>query len=231
MSLSFWNGIIPLRRRGGGRALARLKPACESLDGRQLLSTLAAAAPVLPVPSASAVANAATTLNALDPTAFAQFQSDLVNAERQSHVTSADARMLVRDEKIIDLTIESDGLDASTTATVVDQVQADVDDAFLETTSPASSWAQEQQGLSQLLAQAAPNQHFSTFFIRDVIDQMKVVARAVRDTSGSNGAVAGEWAALTNDLGPAADTNLGLGAAGLDALQVFYDGQINKFIK
>jgi hypothetical protein len=236
MNLLPWNGIDPLSRRGsrrdaGGRAIVKLKPTCECLDGRQLLSTVAAAKAVLPVPSANAVANATATLNAVSPTAFAKFQSDLVDAEGQSRVTSADGRTLVRDEKIIDLTIESGGLDSSTTSTVVNQVQTDVDNAFLETTLPASSWAQEQQELSQLLAQADPSQHFSSFFIRDVVDQMKVVARAARDTSQFNGAVTGDWAALTNDLGPTPDTNLGSGTAGLDALQIYYNGQVNKFIK
>jgi hypothetical protein len=231
-----WNGIIPWRQPGrqrhfDRRARVKLEPTCESLDSRQLLSTMVAAKAVLPVPSANAVANAAATLSAVSPTGFAKLQSDLAKAEGQSHVTSAEARNLVRDEKIIDLTIESGGLDASTTSTVANQVQSGVDDAFLETTFPASSWAQEEQELSQLLAQADPSQHFSSFFIRDVVDQMKVVARAARDTSQFNDAVTGDWTALTNDLGPTPDTNLGSGAAGLDALKVYYDGQVNKFVK
>ena len=234
MNLLTWNALIPQRRHGqrevSRRPLAKRKPAFESLDGRQLLSTVAGA-PVLPGPSGSAVASAASALNALDPVSFARFQSDLASAEGQSGVTTADARTLIRDEKIIDLAIEADSLDASITSTVVNQVQTDVDNAFLETTAPASSSAKEQEALSQLLAQAAPDQHFSSFFIRDVIDQLNVVARAARNTSQSSNALAGDWAALTNDLGATPDTNLGTGAAGLDALQVYCNGQINNFIK
>jgi hypothetical protein len=204
---------------------------CSTLEGRQLLSTVAGARAVLPVPSATAVETVAATLNALNPTAFARFQSDLTQAESHSRVTSAQVRELARDEKIIDQAIESAGLDANTTSTVLNQVQTDIDDAFLETTSPASSWAQEQQALSQLLDQSDPGTHFSSFFIRDTVDQMKVVARAARDISQFSDAIAGDRAILSKNLGPTPDTNLGTGSADLDPLDTYYDGQVNNFIK
>jgi hypothetical protein len=87
-----WNGILPLRTVGAGRSVRRrasmnARPVCEPLDGRQLLSTVPAVA--LATPPATAVANAATDLNALVPLAFAKFQSDLAKAESHSQVTQA----------------------------------------------------------------------------------------------------------------------------------------------
>ena len=135
MKLLPWNGVIRQHRRAGPRdrdrrPRAKLNPLCEALDDRRMLSTVAA---VLSVPPAPAVATATATLNALNPTAFAQFQTDLAKAESQSRVTSAQVRKLARDEKIIDQTIESYSPDANTTSTVVNEVQTDVDNAFLET--------------------------------------------------------------------------------------------------
>ena len=207
----------------------RVAPRIEALDGRLLLS--AAGAPALPVPSATEVASASVTLNALNPGAFSQFQIDLAKAEGQSRVTLADARKLVRDEKIIDPTIESGNLGPTTTSAVVNAVQTDVDNAFLQSALPASSSAQEQQGLSELLAQADPGQHFSSFFVRDVVNEMKAVARAAAGKSGATDTAAADQATLANDLSQTSDASLGSGAAGLNALQVYYNGQVNKFVK
>ncbi len=227
-----WNGIKRPHRRGAMPSIRRpiftkLRPACESMEDRRLFSTVA----VLPAPSTTDVANAAAVLNALDPTTFAQFQSDLAHAESQSDVTPSQAHKLARDEKIIDQVVESAGLDANTRSTVLNQVQTDADNAFLETTLSASSWTQEQQALSQVLDQDVPSVHFSSFFIRDTINQMKVVARASRDAAPLNDAVTSDWAVLANDLSSTPDTNPAPGAAGLDALQVYYDSQVNNFIK
>jgi hypothetical protein len=63
---------------------------------------VAAVPAVFPVPPATALANPAATLNDLNPSALAQYQTDLAKAESQSRVTSAEARKLARDEKIID---------------------------------------------------------------------------------------------------------------------------------
>jgi septal ring factor EnvC (AmiA/AmiB activator) len=212
---------------GRRRRLMKTNAGCEALDNRQLLSAAAAGHAVLSVPLATAVANAGETLNALNPSAFAQFQSELAKAESQSRVTSAQVRKLARDEKIIDQAIETYSRDANTTSTLLNQVQTDVDDAFLESALPASSWAQEQQGLSQLLEADIPNVHISTFLIRDMIDQAKAVARAAADTAQVNKAVAGDWAALSSGLSP---TNASTASASLDPIEVYYEGQINNFI-
>jgi hypothetical protein len=70
-------------RDSGRRTDTRRRPACETLDGRQLLSTVVA----LPMPSACVAANAAAALEAADPRGFAKFQRDLAQAEGRSHVT------------------------------------------------------------------------------------------------------------------------------------------------
>ena len=57
------NGDVCRRRPCARRGVNRLKPVCEPLDDRQLLSTVAA----LPMPSASVAANAAAALEAADP--------------------------------------------------------------------------------------------------------------------------------------------------------------------
>ena len=60
---------------------------------------------------------------------------------------------------------------------------------------------------------------------------MKVVARAAGDTSQFNNAIAGDWTTLKNDLGSTPDTGLGTVAADLDPVEVYYEGQVNDFIK
>ena len=212
MKLLPWNRLICQRRCGGRqnegrRSFAKRYLLLEPLGDRRLLSTMAA----LPVPSAPAVATAAATLNAVNPTAFGQFQVDLSKAESQSRVTSADVRNLARDEKILDRTIESYSPDANTTPALLNVVGTDVDNSFLESTLPASSWNQNEMELSQLLDQALPTVHISTFVIRDMIDQMKVVARAAAENSQLNDAIANDWGALSTGNGAASVTNLDTG--------------------
>jgi hypothetical protein len=175
MKLVRWNRVIGPRwvsgpRNRSRRPIAKLSLRCEVLGDRLLLTTMAAAPAGLPVPTAAAVASAAATLSALNPTVFAQFQTDLARYESQSRVTPADVRKLARYEKIIDQTIELYSPDANTTSTLLNQVQTNVNGALLDDGLPSSSWAQEQQGLSQLLAQSLPKVHISTFVVRDTID-------------------------------------------------------------
>ncbi len=95
-------------RNGRRRSRTKLSPACEPLDGRQLLSTVPAVA--LATPPATAVANAATDLNAMVPLTFAKFQSDLAKAESHSQVTQAAVSALAQDEADIDQAIDSANL-------------------------------------------------------------------------------------------------------------------------
>ena len=236
MNVLPWNGDFCMRRHrdpqdARRRSLVKLSPSCEALGDRQLLSTLAASSALLSVPAATAVATAAATLNQSDTTAFAQFQTALAKAESQSRVTLAQVKKLARYEKIIDQTIESYSPNANTTSTVLNQVQTDVDNAFVESTLPASSWAQEQQELSQLLNEALPSVHISSFVIRATIDRMKVVARAAGNASHFIDMGGGDWTSSFDDLGSFSDTSAGTVSANLDPVEVFYEGQVNNFIK
>src|SRR5690348_13307919 len=113
MDSSRWHGGDARHHSGAGhrtrgRDSIRVKPACEALDGRQLLSMVAAPA-VLPTPSAVAVANAAAELEALDPSEFARLQGELAQAEGHSRVTAAEAGKLAQDEAALDQAIETLG--------------------------------------------------------------------------------------------------------------------------
>jgi hypothetical protein len=221
----------PVGQSSRRRRRTKLSVECEALDSRQLLSIVAVTPALLSVPAATTVATAETTLNGSDPTAFAQFQTALARAESQSHVTLTQVRKLARSEKIIDQTIESYSLDANTEAALLNQVQTDVDDAFLESSLPAPAWAQKQQELSQMLGQALPSVHISSFVIRATIDQMKAVARAAGSTSQFSDIGGGDWTALLNDLESTPDTSVGSVSANLDPVEVYYEAHVNDFIK
>jgi hypothetical protein len=135
-----------------GRASTRLKPACEPLDGRQLLSTVATAPAVLPTPPATAVANAAADLSALDPTTFAQYQAEMAKAEGHSRVTVAQARKLAQDEAAIDQAVDAAGLDANTTSGDINRSQDWISTAFIATTYQADGWENIRQELQVNLA-------------------------------------------------------------------------------
>jgi hypothetical protein len=207
------------------RSLVRLSPACEALDGRQLLSGGPAATIALSAPPPATVANAGTILDSLAPTAFAQFQNDLARAERHSRVTEAQVSRLAQDEAAIDQAIVSRGLDSDTTSNDLDQVQDAVDDAFHPYL--ANGLVQKRQVFEQLLP-GVPN---SRQLVSRTDAQILVVARAAGITGPYHNALSRDEQALTAELGPAPDTNLGAGATNRDPLEVYYNGQIDGFIK
>jgi hypothetical protein len=239
------------RRRG--RASTGAKPSCEALDGRQLLSTVeAAAAPaVLPTPPATAVANAAAELNTIDATGFAAFERDLSLAETHSHVTPAEVGNLAQDEAALDQAINAAGLGANPTSTDLNQVQDVIDHAFLDNTLRAKGWAGKQQTLQQDLA-GVPG---VTPLINRTIAQMQVVARAARPTGAMPGVISDgaqtrnvilpanlapevlertfpqAWRDLENAVASTPATSLGPTTADQHPLEVYYDGQVNNFIK
>jgi hypothetical protein len=216
------SGIARSIRR---RLLTKFRPSCKPLDGRQLLSTVPMVA--LSVPPTTAVANAAADLNALNPTTFAQLESDLARAERHSHVTPAQASKLAQDEAGLDQDIQSVGLNANTTASDMNRVQNVVDDAFLAATYPAKTWANRRQALEQHVP-AVPG---APQLISRTMAQMRVVARAARVTGPLHQAVDSDKQVLSDELGPTPNTNLGPGATDRDPLVVYYDGQVDKFVR
>ncbi len=231
---------------GRRRPWTKLKPRCEALDDRQLLSTMAA----MPGPSAAAVASAAAALNALDPTTFARFQGDLAQAEGRSHVTAAQASKLAQDETAIDQAMNAASQDPNSNfvkqkrnvAIDGNQVQNAVDYAFTSDVQYVGNvgfaashgllgWANrriELQQSLQLYSGMAPGWQG---LIHRTIAEVQVVNRAIRTTPQLQVALSSDWTILENDLRPTETTTPGPAGPDLDPLQVYYDGQVNNFIK
>jgi hypothetical protein len=234
-----------------GRNARSLKAGCESLDGRQLLSTAAGG---LPTPPAAAVANAAADLNTLDPTTFAQYQRDLAQAASHSRVTPAQAGALAQDEAAIDQAIDAAGLTPDETKGDVNKVQNVFADAFLAGPFQASAAANRRLDqeiarianssgqavdlqahtrgqLGLVLRQTLAGVPGATALIPGTVSQMEVVARAARVSPPLRTALALDRLQFEYELGPKPDTDLGPGAVDRDPLYVYGDGQVNSFIK
>jgi hypothetical protein len=228
MNLPRWSGGGARRETGPGqnsrgRNATGLMPACEALDARQLLSTVAAAPVALSTPPAAAVANAAADLDALNPTTFARFQGDLAKAESRSNVNEAQVGQLAQDEAALDQMIESANLDPTTRLGHLD-LQDVVASSFRE--SPSQS-AKDTVPLDQYVV-GVPG---GTQLVRRTIEQMQVVSRATRITPLVRDAVLSDWEVLEYELGPSPDTDLGPGATDRDPLEVYFNGQVGDFIK
>jgi hypothetical protein len=190
------------------------------------------------------VTSAATELKAINPTDFASFDRILGLAETHSHVTRAEAGQLAQDEAAIDQAINTAGLDATTTSTDLNQTRDVIDHAFLDTTTDAKGWAGDQQTLQQDLA-GVPG---VIPLISRTIAQMKVVARAATPTGAMPGIIS-DGAHVRNVILPASlaprvlEQVLPMAWHGLEKaveaspsadqhpLEVYYDGQVNNFIK
>ena len=212
-------------RKTARRRSSNVKPACEPLDGRQLLSGVPGASVALSAPPAAAVVNATAILESVAPATFAQFQSDLARAEGHSRVTQAQVSRLAADEAAIDQAIVARGLDGSTTARDLVQVEDAVDDAFHPYL--ANGLVQKRQVLAQLL----PGVPGSRQLVSRTDAEILAVARAARITGRYHFALSADEQALTAALGPTPDTDLGPGADDRDPLTVYYNGQITNFIK
>jgi hypothetical protein len=227
MIRSLWNRLFSqrdsgIRQTSRRRSRPKLNAGCETLDGRQLLSTL----PVVSLSSVPtpAVANAASRLESVAPVPFSQFESALAQAESRSHVTQSQVNKLLQDESALDQAIQSAGLDANTASGDIGHVMDEVDGAFVETTTQVAS---KVVPLDQYLSNVpgAPK------FVRRTIEQMQVIARAARLTPRLHAIVDTDEASLSQDLGPTPDTNLGPGATDRDPLYVYYNAQVGNFVE
>lgn len=214
-----------IERNPRRRAPIRLNPGCEALDGRRLLSAGPAGTIALTAPPPTAVANAGAILETLAPTTFAQFESDLTRAEQHSRVTQVQVNRLAVDEAAIDQAIQDLGLDAATTSNDLTQVQDAVDDAFHPYL--ANGLVQKRQVLEQLLPGVPDARQLAS----RTDAQILVVARAAGLTGSFHNALSADEQALTAALGPKPDTDLGPGATDRDPLEVYYNGQIDRFIR
>ncbi len=60
---------------------------------------------------------------------------------------------------------------------------------------------------------------------------MEVISRATRTPTPLRDAILSDWQVLEYNLGPNPDTDLGPGATDRDPLEVYFNGQVNDFIK
>jgi hypothetical protein len=250
-----WNWLISPRQTGVRRTTRResrtkLGPACEGLDCRRLLS---AATVAVFSPPTTAVASAVPILEGAQPTAFAQFQTDIARAEQHSHVNAAQASALGQDVSTIDQAIDAAGLTTSATSAAINDVQDWADNAFtagpagirdvagrIVPTSQTSKKLEKilvdvpsvftgtasdasVRGIHQGNAQATP--------LNQLIGQMKVVARAARVTPALQTALNHNFQEIAGALGPDPYTDLGPGATHRDPLVVYYDAQVVNFVK
>jgi hypothetical protein len=209
-----------MRRVSRGKAVI----GCEALDCRRLLSTGAA---ILLTPPTTAVSNAAAILESLDPTTFARLQADLVRAEGHSHVSQNQAGLLAQDEAALDNLVNAAGLDPDSTNGDMNRVQDAVDEAFHPTLDRPETWAKDKRTLEQYLSDVPG----STPLINQTIAQVHVVARGARVSGPLQRTLSRDEQILTAELGPSPDADLGPGAVDRDPLEVYYNGQVDGFIK
>ncbi len=211
--------------RGACRRARNLQPTCDHLDSRQLLSGASMAMVWLPAPSPQAAANAAAILDALDPATFTQFQSDLSRAEAHSRVTRSQVNTLALDEGAIDQAIESRGLESSTTAKDLNQAQVALDAAFHP--YMANGLVQKRNVIEQLIAGTPGSRQLAA----RADAQILAVARSAGITGRYHEALSRDEQTLTADLGPNPEADLGPGAEHRDPLVVYYDSQLEGFVK
>lgn len=235
------------RRGFRDRDSRHVRPGCESLEGRLVLSTAA----VLPAPPPGAVAAAAAELNAVDPLDFAQFQKGLNIIAKYSNVTPAQAGRLAQTETALDQAINSSGLDTHAKAVDINQVRDTIDHAFLDTAYRAQAWSRVRQSLHQDVA-GDPG---AMQLVNRAIGQMQVIARAVQPT----GKVVGTenlgshtrhvmipasfaeglmerglpqvWQNLENTVTTSEIVDPYSVASQPDPVSVYYAGQVNSFVK
>jgi hypothetical protein len=245
MDLSPWDGIIPLRRPVGPRDARRRpsagrKPEFEPLDNRRLLSTAAPAPAEFSKPSAAQVSSATGILRHVSPATFAQLQAAMTQAEQHAHINPADVSALAQDEAVVDQDIESSGIIPHNVGNDLNDVQDWVDYAFTYKSvgfhvgrhlHPLSSIT---VSLDHDLAYVpavfhATGPDASTAPIRQLIDQIKVVARQSSVAPALRSALNRDYNVLNSDLESHANTVPGPDGTLRYALVVYYDGQVDHF--
>jgi hypothetical protein len=217
----------------------KLTMACEALEGRQLLSTVAAAAAQLTMPSESLVTNATAILEHAAPKAFAQLETALTRAEQQSKVNPADASALAQDEAVVEQDIESANLSPYETGNDLNIVQDWVDYAFTADSVGfhvgRSSYrvGEVSREFNNLLGDvpavfSATDASTSTSPIDQFVDQIKVVAHESKLAPAVGSALKRSYNAVNRALGPNPNTLPGPGGTARDPLIVYYDAQANN---
>ena len=210
--------------RGACRRARNLQPACDQLDGRQLLSGPSMAMVSLPAPTPQAAANAAAILDALDPATFTQFQSDLGHAEAHSRVNRSQVNTLALDEGAIDQAIESRG-----SIEHHGQRLEPGSSCLGRCVSPVHGQrpGPEKNVIEQLIAGTPRSRQLAA----RADAQILAVARSAGITGRYHETLSRDEQILTADLGPNPDADLGPGAEHRDPLVVYYDSQLEGFVK
>jgi hypothetical protein len=243
MRRSQWKRFVferetPIAQSGRNRRPRKMNAGFETLDNRQLLSTVVPAATALSIPPAAVVTKAGAILESIAPKAFAQFQTAMARAEQQSHVSAADVSALAQDEAVVDQDIESAG------ASGLNDVQDWVDNAFTygsdgirDVRRNLVPLSEVSQRLDRILDGApavfdASGSDGSISPIDQLIDQIKVVAKQAKVTPAVQSALNRSYTELNRALGPHPYISLGPGATNVrDPLVVYYDAQVNNFVK
>lgn len=226
--MSLWNAVLSRLGHVGvhtarGRRANGVKPSCEPLDARQLLST----APVsLPAPPPSAVAIAAAALQKVSPTVFASFATGLARAAEHSHVTQAQVSKLAQDEAIIEQGISSSGLIPLIKESDINEAQYLIAQAFIMTTEPSIDWVSQEE---QLYGTTGGTK-VDPVLISQTTKQMYVVARAAGVSAALTTSLEANIATLEQAVGPNPNIDFGPGVTATDPVAVYYEGQIAKFV-
>ena len=224
------------------RPLANLSPRCEALDNRQLLSVAASVATEFTIPSAALVTTADTTLQSVapgrSPNSKARWRRPSSTRASISPMSSA----LAQDEAVVDKDIDSTNISSYDNGNDLNIVQDWVDYAFTygsigfhvgRTLYPLSAISQRLDGtLGNVPTVFAASSSDATISpIEKLIDQIKVVAKEARVASAIQSALNHSYTMLNNALGSNPNTMPGPGGTMRDPLIVYYDAQVNNFVK
>jgi hypothetical protein len=232
----------PSATKAARRPPAKLSPGCEALDDRQLLSAVAPVATEFAIPSAALITNATSILEGAAPKAFAQLQTALVQAEQHAHINQTDVSALAQDEVVVDQDIESANISAYDVGNDLNVVQDWVDYAFTygsigfhvgRTHYPLSAISQRLYTVLGNVSTVFDSSGSGTSIapVNQLIDQIKVVAKQAKVTPAIQAALDHSYSMLNNALGLSPNTMPGPGGTMRDPLVVYYDAQVNNFIK
>jgi hypothetical protein len=190
--------------------------ACDSLEGRRLLTSL----PVVPLstPPIAAVASATSILQQKAPASFAKYEADLEKVEASSHISVAYENAISLNEAQLENAIESAGFSTAQATNDINHIQDVIDASFTGTVNKKGLEA-DIQGSS-----ATPQ------LVKLTISNMDSIARLSGVSIKLHATLSADSKAITSALGPNPDTNLGAGAIDRDPLVVYYNAQASKFV-
>jgi len=219
-----------------------LRPSCEALDGRVLLSTTAPAAAEFSGPAPALVTNATAILEHRAPRAFAALQSALASAERQSAVSPAQVSALAQDEATVGNDINAANLGTYNTADDMNLLQDVVDYSFTNNSigihigrelvpiSHLPQYVQDHFGDAPA-AVSTSGSGSSTTALDQLTADVTAVAAQSKVTRATHVALARSYTTLTHALGHNPNTMPGPGGTLRDPLVVYYDAQVGNFAK